>query len=93
MSDPVYNVLFLCTGNSARSVIGECLINRLGRGRLRGFGASSQPKGEVHPLAMDLLSRNNVVTGGLWSRDWAELAAPGAAVPCRSASQASRFVS
>ena len=78
MSDPTYNILFLCTGNSARSIIGECLINRLGRGRFHGFSAGSHPKGEVHPLAIEVLRRNNFVTDGLRSKDWGEFAAPGA---------------
>jgi arsenate reductase (thioredoxin) len=78
MSDPTYNVLFLCTGNSARSIIGECLINRLGRGRFHGFSAGSHPKGDVHPLAIEVLRRNNFVTDGLRSKDWGEYAAPGA---------------
>jgi arsenate reductase len=76
VSDPTYNVLFLCTGNSARSIIGECLINRLGRGKFRGFSAGSHPKGEVHPLAIEILRRNNFVTDGLRSKDWAEFATP-----------------
>jgi arsenate reductase len=74
----IFNVLFLCTGNSARSIIGECLIERLGRGRFRGFSAGSHPKGEVHPLAIEVLRRNNFVTDNLRSKDWAEFAAPGA---------------
>ena len=78
MSDPTYNVLFLCTGNSARSIIGECLINRLGRGRFHGFSAGSHPKGEVHPLAIEVLRRNNFVTDDLRSKDWGEFAAPDA---------------
>lgn len=78
MSDPTYNVLFLCTGNSARSIIGECLINRLGRGRFHGFSAGSHPKGEVHPLAIEVLRRNNFMTDGLRSKDWGEFAVPGA---------------
>lgn len=72
MSDDVYNVLFLCTGNSARSIFGECLINRLGQGRFRGFSAGSHPKGEVHPLALYELERNNFLTDGLRSKDWSE---------------------
>ena len=80
MAPPVYNVLFLCTGNSARSIIGESLINRLGRGKFRGFSAGSHPRGEVHPLAIEILRRNNFPTEGLRSKDWAEFAAPGAPV-------------
>ena len=78
MVERIFNVLFLCTGNSARSIIGECLIERLGRGRFRGFSAGSHPKGEVHPLAIEVLRRNNFVTENLRSKDWAEFAAPGA---------------
>lgn len=78
MVEPIFNVLFLCTGNSARSIIGECLIERLGRGTFRGFSAGSHPKGEVHPLAIEVLRRNNFVTDKLRSKDWAEFAAPGA---------------
>ena len=78
MTDQVFNVLFLCTGNSARSILAERLIERWGQGRFRGFSAGSHPKGEVHPLALELLRRNNYATDGLRSKDWAEFAAPGA---------------
>jgi len=78
MAERVYNVLFLCTGNSARSIFGERLIERWGGGRFRGFSAGSHPKGEVHPLALEILTRNNYLTDGLRSKDWAEFAAPGA---------------
>lgn len=80
MADETYNVLFLCTGNSARSIFGECLIQRWGQGRFRGFSAGSHPKGEVHPLALEILRRNNYVTDGLRSKDWAEFATPDAPV-------------
>lgn len=78
MSDPVYNVLFLCTGNSARSIIGEALIDRLGEGRFRGFSAGSQPKGKVHPMALALLTEMAFPTAGLRSKSWTEFSAPGA---------------
>ena len=78
MTDPMFNVLFLCTGNSARSILAERLIERWGQGRFRGFSAGSHPKGEVHPLALELLRRSNYSTEGLRSKDWAELAEPGA---------------
>lgn len=72
------NVLVLCTGNSARSILGEAIINRLGEGRFRGFSAGSFPKGEVHPGALRLLARHGYSTEGLRSKSWDEFAAPGA---------------
>ena len=80
MTESAHNVLFLCTGNSARSVFGECIVNRLGRGRFTGYSAGSQPKDAVHRLTLEILLRNNYVTDGLRSKDWAEFAAPGAPV-------------
>jgi arsenate reductase (thioredoxin) len=80
MTDHVYNVLFLCTGNSARSIIAECILNREGKGRFRGFSAGSHPKGQVHPFAIELLKKLNHPTAGLRSKDWEEFAAPGAPV-------------
>ena len=77
MSDRPYNVLFLCTGNSARSILGESLINTLGRGKFRGFSAGSFPKGQVHPMALDLLKRMNLPCENLRSKSWDEFAAPG----------------
>lgn len=78
MDKKTYNVLFLCTGNSARSILAERLVERWGQERFRGFSAGSHPKGEVHPLALEILRRNNYLTDGLRSKDWAEFAEPGA---------------
>ena len=78
MSERVFNVLFLCTGNSARSIIGEAVTNRLGQGRFRGFSAGSMPKGEVHPVALSLLKTQNYDVSSLRSRSWTEFAEPGA---------------
>jgi arsenate reductase len=79
MSEP-YNVLFLCTGNSARSILGEALIEHWGQGRFKGFSAGSHPKGQVHPLALDVLAEHHVPTQGLRSKSWNEFAAPNAPV-------------
>lgn len=74
----MYNVLFLCTGNSARSVMGEVLLNHWGRGRFQGFSAGSQPKGAVHPITLDVLYRSHLPTEGLRSKSWDEFSGPGA---------------
>jgi len=74
MTERIYNVLFLCTGNSARSILAECALNRLGRGRFRGYSAGSFPKGEVHPYALELLHRQNFPTERLRSKSWSEFA-------------------
>ena len=76
-SDPC-NVLFLCTGNSARSILAECLANRLGEGRIRAWSAGSHPKGEVHPLTLETLRKYGYDTSGLRSKSWDEFTAPGA---------------
>jgi protein-tyrosine-phosphatase len=78
MADKPYNVLFLCTGNSARSILAESALNRLGAGRFRAFSAGSFPKGEVHPYALELLERTGYPTAHLRSKSWNEFAAPGA---------------
>ncbi|PWC53803.1 arsenate reductase ArsC [Azospirillum sp. TSO22-1] len=66
----VYNVLFLCTHNSARSVLAECILNREGKGRLRGFSAGSQPSGRINPFVRDLLERLGFPTTDLRSKTW-----------------------
>jgi protein-tyrosine-phosphatase len=78
MAERIYNVLFLCTGNSARSILAESLTNHLGRGHFRGFSAGSHPKGTVHPIALELLNQMSLPTEGLRSKPWDEFAAPGA---------------
>jgi len=77
MAGKVYNILFLCTGNSARSILAESLLNHWGRGKFRGFSAGSFPKGQVHPMAMELLVRMNLPTEDLRSKSWDEFAMPG----------------
>jgi arsenate reductase len=78
MPDRVYNVLFLCTGNSARSILAEAILNRAGQGRFRAFSAGSQPKGEPHRHALALLKSEGYATSGLRSKSWSEFAQAGA---------------
>lgn len=76
-SGPLLNVLFLCTGNSARSIMAEAMLNELGRGRLRGYSAGSHPKAFVDPGAIQLLERKGYSVNGLRSKSWNEVSAPG----------------
>ena len=74
MTEKPYKVLFLCTGNSARSILAECVLTRLGQGRFSAVSAGSFPKGEVHPYALELLERQNYPTKQLRSKSWNEFA-------------------
>lgn len=78
MSDKTYNVLFLCTGNSARSIIGEVLMNHYGVGRFKAYSAGSHPKGDVHPMALETLAGLGFPTDGLRSKSWNEFTGPDA---------------
>ena len=78
MPDRIYNVLFLCTGNSARSILGEAIIDREGIGKFKGFSAGSHPKGAIHPYALELLEKLNHPVKQLRSKDWSEFAQEGA---------------
>jgi arsenate reductase (thioredoxin) len=78
MSDRPFNILFLCTGNSARSIIAEAILNRIGQGKFRAFSAGSHPKGQVNPSTIQLLKSLNYDTSGFRSKYWAEFAKPGA---------------
>lgn len=80
MSDKVFNVLFLCTGNSARSILAESLLNKIGKGRFQAFSAGSHPGGQVNPFAIEFLAKAGFPTEGFRSKSWDEFAAPGAPV-------------
>ena len=78
VENKIFNVLFICTGNSARSVMAEAILNRAGTGHFRAFSAGSQPKGQIHPYALDLLKRTHFDVGSLRSKSWQEFAGPNA---------------
>jgi len=78
MPNPPFNILFVCTGNSARSILAECIASRVGAGKFRGFSAGSRPRGTVHPYALDLLHTLDYDPAGLRSKDWVEFTRPGA---------------
>lgn len=80
MSDKVYNVLFLCTGNSARSILAEVQLNALGRGKFKAYSAGSHPNGQVNPFAIEFLQTTGFPTEGLRSKSWDEFAVEGAPV-------------
>ncbi|UUC96656.1 arsenate reductase ArsC [Comamonas sp. C11] len=78
MDNKIYNVLFICTGNSARSIMAEVIMNHLGRERFKAYSAGSHPRGEVHPMTLEVLSKQCYDLGGLRSKSWTEFAEPDA---------------
>jgi protein-tyrosine-phosphatase len=76
MNDRVFTVLFLCTGNSARSIMAECAVDRWGKGKFRGLSAGSHPTGKIHPMTLELLNQLNFETSGLRSKGWDEFTRP-----------------
>jgi len=79
MNSGCLNVLFLCTGNSARSIIAEAILNSIARRKFQAYSAGSQPTGKVHPFALELLEKNRLAVDGARSKDWSEFSKPGAA--------------
>jgi arsenate reductase (thioredoxin) len=78
MSDKVFNVLFICTGNSARSILAEAILNQLGRGQFKAYSAGSFPAGRLNPYTLEILQRWEIDTSNLRSKSWDEFAVPGA---------------
>jgi arsenate reductase len=80
VTDKAFNVLFLCTGNTARSILAECILRKAGRGKFQAYSAGSQPKGTVNPFALKVLAAHEVAADSVRSKSWAEFAQPGSPV-------------